>query len=316
MEPRSSGVVNFDTSAIKSGDYFGIIRMDGLSPIIMYGTGAHISHNAMAMWLTEEDGTEELYVFESQGGWYWPVNGLQKTKFSEWMKLAENASHLIVWLPLRDDLRASFNATASYEWFKTVEGLPYGMHNFLFGWIDTVQDNYPSLMTSELLVCAFGVLEKVIPKSIQSIFGEAMNIRLGTKDLNMAEITAEAAARNQTVGQLMTIVEEEGWEYSDGPNYVCSSFVIAMWKRGGLFGDMVLQATEFSPGDVVPLDVFNKTSVRPQECVEADPGLPYCQLMGAYRIDLGDTWSHIKPYSHMAERCPSKAPYYPRPNGC
>ena len=119
-----------------------------------------------------------------------------------------------------------------------------------------------------------------------------------------------------TVGELFTVVEEEGWEYSNGVNYVCSAFVVALWKRGGVFGDMEVHATEFSPGDVIPLDVFNKTFVRPQQCVDADPDLPYCQILGKYRIDLGPTYSTVPLYSHMDERCPSKAPKYERPDGC
>jgi hypothetical protein len=35
-----------------------------------------------------------------------------------------------------------FNATAAATWFRTVaEGLPYGYHNMLFGWVDTPNAN-------------------------------------------------------------------------------------------------------------------------------------------------------------------------------
>jgi len=40
-------------------------------------------------------------------------------------------------LPLSEESRKKFNVTAAVEFFKKVEGLPYGYHNFLFGWIDT-----------------------------------------------------------------------------------------------------------------------------------------------------------------------------------
>lgn len=47
------------------------MRLDGLDPMIMYGTGAKIGHNVMALRF---DG--ELYVVESQDAWYWPTHGL------------------------------------------------------------------------------------------------------------------------------------------------------------------------------------------------------------------------------------------------
>jgi len=30
-----------------------------------------------------------------------------------------------------------FNEKAANEWFYETEGLPYGYHNFLYGWMDT-----------------------------------------------------------------------------------------------------------------------------------------------------------------------------------
>jgi hypothetical protein len=63
--------VEIDPDTIQSGDFFGIMRLDGLDPMIMYGTGSKIGHNVMALRF---DG--ELYVVESQDAWYWPTHGL------------------------------------------------------------------------------------------------------------------------------------------------------------------------------------------------------------------------------------------------
>lgn len=38
---------------------------------------------------------------------------------------------------MKAEVRAKFNVTAAIEFFKSVEGTPYGIHNFIFGWIDT-----------------------------------------------------------------------------------------------------------------------------------------------------------------------------------
>ena len=52
----------------------------------------------------------------------------------------------------------------------------------------------------------------------------------------------------------LTIVEEDGWKYEgfyhDGESMVCSSFVTAVWKAAGLFGDLKINAVEWLPKDV------------------------------------------------------------------
>ena len=46
------------------------------------------------------------------------------------------------------------------------------------------------------------------------------------------------AQRGMTFGDLISIPEKDGWIYSDGPSYVCSSFVAAVYKSGGLLPDL------------------------------------------------------------------------------
>jgi len=41
-------------------------------------------------------------------------------------------------LPLSDEQRAKFDVQKSREFFKKVEGMPYGYHNFIFGVIDKI----------------------------------------------------------------------------------------------------------------------------------------------------------------------------------
>jgi len=69
-----------------------------------------------------------------------------------------------------------------------------------------------------------------------------------------------------TVQQVMAMVEQDGWLYTgevprDGESYVCSAYVAALYKAGGILGDV--NATEFSPKDVYELDIFDKTYARP-----------------------------------------------------
>ena len=46
------------------------------------------------------------------------------------------------------------------------------------------------------------------------------------------------AERNMTFGDLMAIPEKDGWVYSDGESMVCSSFVAACYRAGGLLIDI------------------------------------------------------------------------------
>lgn len=61
MEKRNVTEPEVDwENLIQSGDFFSIMRLDGLDPIIMFGTGSHAGHSTMALRF---DG--ELYVIES-----------------------------------------------------------------------------------------------------------------------------------------------------------------------------------------------------------------------------------------------------------
>lgn len=112
---RPTRKVKIDESQIKSGDYFAVMRLDGLDPMIMYGTGSHSGHTVMAMRF---DG--ELYIVESQDSWYWPVHRIQRTKFSEWMRYAENCDFNVAYMPLSEEMRNKFNETAATEYFHKV----------------------------------------------------------------------------------------------------------------------------------------------------------------------------------------------------
>ena len=76
VEKRHINLVDVDESLIKSGDFILIMRLDGIDPIIMYGTGSHGAHCGVLIWFPEEDGTEALYIVESQDAWYWPTKNI------------------------------------------------------------------------------------------------------------------------------------------------------------------------------------------------------------------------------------------------
>lgn len=90
-----------------------------------------------------------------------------------------NADFNVAVLPLTEESRKNFNVTAAAEYFKTLEGLPYGYHNFLLGWIDTPKDNYPEILDADFIMTAFSWLERVYEFPINRILTQSLNKRLG-----------------------------------------------------------------------------------------------------------------------------------------
>lgn len=149
---------------------------------------------------------------------------------------------------------------------------------------------------------------------------EGLNHRLGTYNLTMPEVRAEASRLGLGFGELLAIPERDTWEYSyapypgSGPSFGCVQFVVSVLKAGGVFGGLDVQATEFTVRDAYQLAVWSSDlGVLPRACQAQ--GRPYCQLMGRYRMDLPG-FNTIAPYAHMNERCPSLPPDYERPAGC
>jgi len=79
-EERPIYEVQVPESEIHSGDFLVIQRLDGLDPMIMYGTGSRGAHCTMALWFDDV-----LYIVESQDAWYWPTAGIQRTPYKQWL---------------------------------------------------------------------------------------------------------------------------------------------------------------------------------------------------------------------------------------
>ena len=188
----------------------------------------------------------------------------------------------------------------------------------MYGWVDTAENNMPRLLPKDFVPVAFSMIEKFDKNLTDTFFTEALNKHLGTEGLNIGGIAEEAAKRGLNVSDVMAIIEQDGWKYKgfyhDGESMVCSSFVAALWKAGGLF-DGDVNAVEWSPKDVYQVDFFNKNYKRPQQCVDADPDGQFCQLLGKYRMTFPG-FSSIPQYAHMNDKCPSIAPEFVRPAHC
>lgn len=278
--------------------------------MIHVGSGSRLGHVTLALW--HED---ELYVIESQNATHWPNKGIQKTPWDEWIKWAHNADYNVILLPLKDEYQALFDEAKAWSWFKHITGLDYGFHNFFYGWLDDKSKNLPYFIDLDFLSILLEVLQYIWPQEVRLMFIEAFNHRLKTNMTNIKDLWEELYARNMRLEELVTIVEQEGWEYSNGLNYVCSAFVVSVYKRTGLFGDLNIESTEFTPKDLYELDFFDVSGRKvPAECDSYAP-FGYCQIMGKVKLDIGKA-SFVRPYDHMDEKCPTLPPDYQREDGC
>lgn len=189
----------------KSGDIMCMFLGTGLSGTVMWGTGSRCSHIAMFMW-GRGDESETLFVVQSNedGIWKRPVEDF-------W---GDHAGHSIVMLPLHPDWRAKYDTEKAWDWFETVDGQPYGYANFLFGYIDTPEENYPQITGADAWA-SFIMMLNDIPiigeKAVDYVWTRALNKRLGTDGLHYKQVVLEAAKRGMTIGELAAMPEKEEW---------------------------------------------------------------------------------------------------------
>jgi hypothetical protein len=329
MQKRSSGRVDISKDDVKSGDYLAILRLDGLDPLIMWGTGGHTGHTAIALWFGDE-----LYICESTDSdngngtdSYWPPPyGIIRTPFDQWMDQAEKANYMVALLRLSEDYQSQFNEDQAVAWFKTVEGMPYGWHNFIYTFIDTMFDNLPRPTSPDLIEQLFGLYEPMAPldskSSLNSMVIMGLNHRLGSSCDTMQCIYDIIDPQNIPLFQVAIMPEQDQWMYpGNGCPYaecysmVCDVFVTEMYQNAGL-NLPTFQATEQSPKDTYEMALFESNWHRPKVCDEADPDLPYCQLLGDYTLTLNNYNSRV-PYQNMNNECPAYAPVYMRtPSDC
>jgi len=158
MEERTIQNVTIPKSEFQSGDFLGILRLDGLDPMLAWAMGAHTGHTTITWWIDNE-----LYVLESTiSSNYWPTNGVQKTLFDVWIKQAALANYNVVHLPLNPEIAKKMDTKAALEFFNSVEGIPYGFHNQFTGWIDTPQGNYPPPLHSQAVMLLASYAEWVM----------------------------------------------------------------------------------------------------------------------------------------------------------
>ncbi|KAJ9560902.1 hypothetical protein OSB04_006062 [Centaurea solstitialis] len=304
-------VTNIAVGDIHSGDFLVISkihgRWGGFETLEKWVFGPYAGHSAVCLrnakgklWVggSEHEDEEGQYV-------------IALLPWDEWWNFElteDDANPHIALLPLHPDLRSKFNETAAWEYAQSMIGLPYGYHNFIFSWIDTISDNYPPPLDAHLVASVMTVWSQLQPAYAAKMWNESLNKRLGTQGLDLPEILVEVERCGSSFAELLTIPEQDDWVYVDGKSTSCVAFVLGMYKVAGLFGDLAsqIQVTEFTIKDAYMLNFFENDSSRlPKWCNEGDTvELPFCQIKGKYRMELPE-YNTLDPYPHMAETCRS-----------
>ncbi|KAL8172445.1 hypothetical protein V2J09_024249 [Rumex salicifolius] len=313
---------NITTDDIHSGDFLAISkirgRWGGFESLEKWVSGSYAGHSAV--FLRDTDG--KLWVAESGNENDEGEDVIAILPWEEWWEFEltkdDSDPHISV-LPLHPDIRAKFNNTAAWEYARSMEGKPYGYHNMIFSWIDTIDDNYPPPLDAHAVASVMTVWSQMQPSYAANLWNEALNKRLGTEDLDLPEILVETEKRGSSFAQLLAVPEQDDWLYTDGKSVSCVAFVLEMYKEAGLFDPFAssIQVTEFTIKDTYILKFFEDDSSRlPSWCNDADDvKLPYCQIKGKYRMELPG-YNTLEPYPHMNERCPSLPPKYKRAKEC
>jgi len=318
-----------DASLIQNGDFLGVIRMDGLDPMLAWAMGSVTGHTTIAL----RDPNGVLHVCESTiASAYWPTDNIQCTEYTLWLSQAKAAGYQVTHAPLSSDNAKKFNQTAAWDYVQTVLGYSYGFYNQFWGWIDTEVHNYPCLppdwktcLSWEEVEVITGLVEKVSWDLADQFFLQSLNKRIGTFNLSIADIYQTGAKQGFNTTALYTMVELDTYQYNTtrngqpavGPSMVCCVFVCEVWKHSGLYDSInqTVNCAEATNWDDYALHLFNDNYTKPPQCVTADPNSPTCQLEGAYTL-VFDAYNTKQPVAHMGENCPSQNPDYQRPPNC
>uniref|UniRef100_A0A803PIN5 Inositol-1,4,5-trisphosphate 5-phosphatase n=1 Tax=Cannabis sativa TaxID=3483 RepID=A0A803PIN5_CANSA len=315
-------VTNITVDDIHSGDFLAISkirgRWGGFESLEKWVTGSYAGHTAVCL----RDSEGKLWVGESGHENEEGEDIIAVLPWDEWWDFELNkddSNPQIALLPLHPDIRAKFNETAAWEYARSMDGKPYGYHNMIFSWIDTIEGNYPPPLDAHLVASVMTVWNQMQPAYAANLWNEALNKRLGTQGLDLPNILVETEKRGSSFDELLTIPEQDDWLYSDGKSTSCVAFILEMYKEAGLFDPISssIEVTEFTIKDAYILKFFEDDPNRlPKWCNDGDTvKLPFCQIRGKYRMELPG-YNTVEPYPHMNERCPSLPPKYSRSLNC
>ncbi|KAL0489021.1 kelch-like protein [Acrasis kona] len=297
FKERPVKVLDLPEDEIKSGALLGVTTLSGLDSILMYGTGSRIGHIAMTLRIDKE-----LYVVESTNV------GIRKILYKDYLTELQLEGSSLIYAPLKPKLQSLFDSKKALSFFEVYQGQSYGYENIAYAWIDTIDKNYPTPMTFNILSSALSMFEKMSPSWIDLLFVRGAVLRLSryynrNVECNTMEcLFVHMDAVNTTLAQLVTLPELDSFRYppKDRRPMVCSVFAMNMLRHGGVLDDVDFNASEFTPKDIYQLDIWDTESERPKQC-QVD-NFKYCQILGKWYWPV-PMFSTIKPYNYMNQRC-------------
>jgi hypothetical protein len=323
------GLTGLPESEISDGDVLFVSDMEGMGTTIAIGTGSSANHVAVCL----RNASGVLHVCESTSP------KIVCTPYAPWIVNQDAATRSVVLAPLAPQFSSAFNTTAAWEFINATVGFEYGYPNFLFGWLDTPNANMPC-MPPDFKRCLDWAhveytalfLQRLSPALAAKFFGQALNHRINTTGLAVADVLYAAWNASGLVnGDIIAIPEQDSWLYDTtryglatvGPSQVCSTYGCNVLKHAGVFAGTPLEGTiqcgEQAPWNMLALQLFDAAKLgnnRPAICQLRDPANPYCQLTG-HTTFTPDLTPNEKPLTaHTGETCPSINPAYNRSETC
>jgi len=321
--PRQQSNFPLSASDVHSGDVFGSFSLNGLGPLIMATTGSKISHLQIAL---EIDG--KMNVCESTGGAIAGKTGIVCTLWDDFVKdTVANEGLNIVHMRLASPYREKFDAKRAYDTFvKQLLGSPYGFETFVFSALDTVTDNLFYPLDEGSLEILYYLIDLIKASLADLVIGQGIANRLNMPVYptnSRASIYKKMASIGKLFKEIYIMPELDSYRYgSDGHvSRVCSCLAMDILRASGAFEGTEFavdwNAAEQTPKDIFAFKLWDITTPVPAACAANDPDLPYCQLRGTSKIVFDErTLNAHSACKHMSETCPTKAPYYERPEVC
>ncbi|KAG9138764.1 hypothetical protein Leryth_027010 [Lithospermum erythrorhizon] len=232
-------VTNISSEDIHSGDFLALSKIRGrwgaFESLEKWVSGSYAGHSAIC--LRDSEGKKRWYIYlvnQCPRG----EDVIAILSWEEWWDFEltkDDSNPHIALLPLHPDLRAKLNVTAAWEYARSLEGKPYGYHNLIFAWIDTIEQNYPSPLDANLVASVMTVWNQLQPEYAANMWSEALNKRLGTEVLLILLVDISCSSRSRKTWKILWRAEQDNWEYVDGKSASCIAYVLEIYKAAGLF---------------------------------------------------------------------------------
>ncbi|KAK2949087.1 hypothetical protein BLNAU_16007 [Blattamonas nauphoetae] len=241
-----SGVI----SEIKTGDIFALHRLDGENQLRWYFTNSPITHVAIAVREQKEDGTDELFVYETSSIEFtstvvppWGV-GFRKTPFMTWLAEFQSKGYSVAWLPIKQSLSDDFDVASATTWYdQHVQSIKNETRMFAF--FDDIRNDIPDEFSFESFLLISSMLEAEVSTvqeggifDVKARLVKGLSQRLYHKHAitctTLADCLNTIMLNGESAEDYFNQPEDDTWVYESGPVVSSASFVMNMLREGGV----------------------------------------------------------------------------------